>query len=245
MARCYSGSWRTPPRPAGLAQAVPASLMLNAAPGICRITQSTGYPRPLVSAHLPTSPRLSDPPDRRPSIPSPFQPSRPALCPATGQTVQFRSCRCPTPSAHAAGQLSDFIRGTVQRGWKPPWNQGVRCNRPIAGYFPRFQVQLDSIGQSATDSKFLYTGMAPHRPLQIPCLVWGDAGVTMPGNHSPTAGAVPNVSRHRQHGVPPRSWPSRSRRWPKRTIAGERRYPTRSLTLGTNLHFYKWHRNGS
>jgi len=159
-----------------------------------------------------------------PAIWSHSQPSPPNPLPCHWTTVRFRSCHCPTSPAHAAGQLSDFIRGAVQRGWNLPWNQSVHRTRPIGGDFPRFQVQPDRIGQSATNSKSLYTGMTPHPPVQIPCPIRDDAGVTMPGNIVPTAGAVLNVSCNRQDGAP-RSWPSHSRRWRKGTIEVVSRVP--------------------
>ena len=143
---------RVPDRrhPDDLALAVSRSLVLNVADGaagICRTTQS---------ARASASPRTPKPETPSPWSASRPQPSpvpvrstassdpvpqgrpitRPALSPPAGQTVQFRSWRCPTLPAHAAGQLSDSERGAVQRGWKLPWNQSVCSNRPIGGHFP-------------------------------------------------------------------------------------------------------------
>ena len=43
---------------------------------------------------------------------------------------------------------------------------------------------MDRIGQSATNSKSLYTGRPPQWPAQIPCLIRGDVRVTVYGEYS-------------------------------------------------------------
>ena len=37
--------------------------------------------------------------------------------------------------------------------------------------------------------------MTPHPPVQIPCLIWGDAGVTMLGDHAQATGTVIKMRR--------------------------------------------------
>jgi len=105
-------------------------------------------------------------------------------------TVRFPSGRCPIVPTNDTGQLSDFLLGAVQRGWKLPWNQSVRQNRPIGADCPRFQVQLDRIGQLSTNFDFLYTGMPPHRPVQIRYLISSDARVPIYGGPHQPAGAI-------------------------------------------------------
>ncbi len=157
------------------------------------LTPADGEPVPdlRLSCSNSATPKASAAPPA--ASPGPFRPR--------WTTVRFRTWRCPMTTLQACGQLSDFLRGTVQRGWKLPWNQGVHCNHPIGGDFPRFQVQLDRIGQSATNSKSLYTGMTPHRPVQILCPIRGDARDTTRAPTAPTQAdlAAGTVARQSQH----------------------------------------------
>ena len=68
---------------------------------------------------LPAQTRRTAPPAPRPTIPS-------GPIPVRWTTARFRSWRCPKPPALPDCQLSEFERGTVQRGWKLLWNQSVR-----------------------------------------------------------------------------------------------------------------------
>ena len=129
--------------------------------------------------------------------------SPPGYCPARWTTVRFPTWRCPTSATHAGGQLSDSERGAVQRGWNLLWNPGARCNRPIGGGFPRFQVQPDNIGHPSTDCLFLYTGMTPGRPVQFRCPIRDDSQVPAFGGPGQPAGAIIELSDRLKVGAPP------------------------------------------
>ena len=169
----------------------------------------------------------------RPSSPSPDTGHGSA-----GQSVRFHTWRCPIPTPRARGQLSDFQLGAVQRGWNLPWNQSVHCHRPVGADFLRFQVQPDRIGHLSTNSQSLYTGTPPLRPVQIPCLIWGDAGDTGIRTTAPPA-ALTSGAHHRlpncqaDHPAGLRSWlpdPRRGNRPSRQRLPGPRRSRSLSLT---------------